>query len=98
MAEAVETPAPLRATPRRAVLQQTARVLPSCIPRPSALEPGNRRTPAPALGGRIVEPLDQRAARQRVANALALHADSPPVDEPDLVESGFHGGLQVGRH
>src|SRR5438552_13641495 len=101
MPEPVERPAPVRTTTRRAPFHQHANVSTSRIPSASSevlrLEPRDGRTPSAALGWCIGEALDERMSGQGLANALALHAASSPMDQPDLAESGAGGGFQVGR-
>src|SRR2546426_159703 len=57
-------------------------------PRILHIQDGGRRAPAAGLRGRVTERHDERSAGEDGADDLALNADPPSVDDPDLVESG----------
>src|ERR1051325_10139452 len=113
MPEAVESPAPVSTTTRRAwrhasasargVLIHDYRTLadaltPPARPRARRSSRPTPRPPAAALGGRVGEALDQRARGQHLVDAPPLHAATAAVDQSDLAEARLHGRFQVGLH
>src|SRR5262249_5630795 len=63
--------------------------------RPRGPQPHERRAPAAAIAGRLLEALDVRAPRQRAVHARALHASAAPVDHAHLAEAALRGGLEI---
>src|SRR5438093_2457100 len=108
MPEAVESPAPVSTTTRRAWRHASAsargvlihytgplRTHSRLLPAP---EPDDRRAPPAALGGRVGKALDQWARGQHLVDAPPLHAATAAVDQPDLAEARLHGRFQVGLY
>src|SRR6185436_8780309 len=58
-------------------------------------QPHQRRAPAAAVGGRLLEALDVRAAREVLVDAVALHAAATPVDDAHLAQAALRGRLEV---
>ena len=62
----------------------------------SGPQPHQRRAPAAAVGGRLLETQDVRAAREVHVHAVALHAAPAPVDDAHLAQSALGGRLEIG--